>query len=66
MSHIYLGLCARLIIQNVVNGQMWDALLKVECSLEDVSARRRLNLTKDLKKRISEVSDGLFISVKMM
>ncbi|XP_036938207.1 E3 ubiquitin-protein ligase rnf213-beta [Acanthopagrus latus] len=37
--------------------EMWDALLKVECSLEDVSARRRLNLTKDLKKRISEASE---------
>lgn len=41
---------------------MWDALLRVECSLEDVSTRWRLNLTKDLKKRISEVSDGLFVS----
>lgn len=70
MSHNYsimqlnLGLCTitSLLIKNVVNGQMWDALLRVECSLEDVSTRWRLNLTKDLKKRISEVSDGLFVS----
>ncbi|XP_073346346.1 E3 ubiquitin-protein ligase rnf213-beta [Pagrus major] len=37
--------------------EMWDALLKVECSLEEVSNRRRLSLTKDLKKRISEASE---------
>lgn len=36
--------------------QMWDALLKVECSLEDVSSSWRLNIERDLKKRISRVS----------
>lgn len=36
--------------------QMWDALLRVECSLEGVSSSWRLNLEKDLKKRISRVS----------
>ncbi|KAM3592519.1 uncharacterized protein V6R79_020598 [Siganus canaliculatus] len=37
--------------------EMWDALLKVESSLEPVSSQWRKNLEKDLKKRISQVSD---------
>lgn len=36
--------------------QMWDALLKVECCLEEVSSCWKLSLEKDLKKRISKVS----------
>lgn len=36
--------------------QMWDALLRLKCSLEDVSTSWRLDLEKDLKKRISGVS----------
>ncbi|KAI9537488.1 hypothetical protein NQZ68_025345 [Dissostichus eleginoides] len=34
--------------------KMWDSLLKVECSLEEVSSSWRLTLKKDLKKRISK------------
>lgn len=52
-----------LIRVTVLNYQMWDALLKVECSLEDVSSRWRLSLTKDLKKRISKVGERLLIIV---
>ncbi|XP_070707447.1 E3 ubiquitin-protein ligase rnf213-beta [Pempheris klunzingeri] len=37
--------------------EMWDALLKVESSLEGVSSRWRLSLEKDLKKRISKASE---------
>ncbi|XP_040922673.1 E3 ubiquitin-protein ligase rnf213-beta isoform X2 [Toxotes jaculatrix] len=37
--------------------EMWDALLKVECSVEDVSSRWTQSLTKDLRKRISMVSE---------
>ncbi|XP_070782783.1 E3 ubiquitin-protein ligase rnf213-beta [Enoplosus armatus] len=37
--------------------EMWDALLKVECSLEEVSSCWRLSLKKDLKKRISTASE---------
>ncbi|XP_051273053.1 E3 ubiquitin-protein ligase rnf213-beta isoform X1 [Dicentrarchus labrax] len=37
--------------------EMWDALLKVECSLEEVSSRWEVNLTKDLRKRISKASE---------
>lgn len=38
--------------------QMWDALLKVDCSLGDVSSRWRSSLTRGLKRRISQVSGG--------
>ncbi|KAK5851292.1 hypothetical protein PBY51_002095 [Eleginops maclovinus] len=38
--------------------EMWDSLLKVECSLEEVSSSWRLSLKKDLKKRISKASEG--------
>ncbi|KAI4801198.1 hypothetical protein KUCAC02_000123 [Chaenocephalus aceratus] len=37
--------------------EMWDSLLKVECSLEEVSSSWRLSLKKDLKKRISQASE---------
>ncbi|XP_029311958.1 LOW QUALITY PROTEIN: E3 ubiquitin-protein ligase rnf213-beta [Cottoperca gobio] len=37
--------------------EMWDSLLKVECSIEEVSSRWRLSLKKDLKKRVSKASD---------
>ncbi|KAF3854020.1 hypothetical protein F7725_014708 [Dissostichus mawsoni] len=37
--------------------EMWDSLLKVECSLEEVSSSWRLTLKKDLKKRISKASE---------
>lgn len=39
----------------VVNSQMWDALLGVECSFEEVSSCWRRFHEKDLKKRISQV-----------
>ncbi|KAM6964707.1 E3 ubiquitin-protein ligase rnf213-beta [Tautogolabrus adspersus] len=38
--------------------EMWDALLKVQSSLEEVSARWIPNLRKELKKRISKESEG--------
>lgn len=41
---------------SVLNEQLWDALLKVECSSEDVSSQWEAKLKKDLKKRIHEVS----------
>ncbi|XP_076616648.1 E3 ubiquitin-protein ligase rnf213-beta isoform X2 [Chaetodon auriga] len=37
--------------------QMWDALMTVECAVEEVSSRWRLSLKKDLKKRISKASE---------
>ncbi|GLD63194.1 E3 ubiquitin-protein ligase rnf213-beta-like protein [Lates japonicus] len=37
--------------------EMWDALLKVECTIEEVSSRWTQSLTKDLRKRISTASD---------
>ncbi|XP_034715873.1 E3 ubiquitin-protein ligase rnf213-beta isoform X2 [Etheostoma cragini] len=37
--------------------EMWDSLLKVDCSLEGVSSSWRLSLKKDLKKRISKASE---------
>ncbi|XP_019133291.1 E3 ubiquitin-protein ligase rnf213-beta isoform X3 [Larimichthys crocea] len=37
--------------------EMWDALLKVECSLEEVSSTWSVSLKKDLKKRISKTSE---------
>ncbi|XP_049419183.1 E3 ubiquitin-protein ligase rnf213-beta isoform X2 [Epinephelus fuscoguttatus] len=37
--------------------ELWDALLKVECSIEEVSSGWRLSLRKDLKKRISKAGD---------
>uniref|UniRef100_UPI0037E7EAB2 E3 ubiquitin-protein ligase rnf213-beta n=1 Tax=Semicossyphus pulcher TaxID=241346 RepID=UPI0037E7EAB2 len=37
--------------------EMWDALLKVESSLDGVSSRWSLSLKKDLKKRISKASE---------
>ncbi|KAF3854024.1 hypothetical protein F7725_014712 [Dissostichus mawsoni] len=37
--------------------EMWDSLLKVECSLEEVSSSWRLTVKKDLKKRISKASE---------
>ncbi|XP_033975098.1 E3 ubiquitin-protein ligase rnf213-beta isoform X3 [Trematomus bernacchii] len=37
--------------------EMWDSLLKMECSLEEVSSSWRLSLKKDLKKRISKASE---------
>lgn len=37
--------------------EMWDALLKVKCSTEEVSSCWRLSLKKDLTKRISKSSD---------
>ncbi|KAM4715158.1 LOW QUALITY PROTEIN: E3 ubiquitin-protein ligase rnf213-beta [Anableps anableps] len=37
--------------------ELWDALLKVECSSEDVSSHWEARLQKDLKKRINEVTD---------
>lgn len=44
-------------IKAALNYQMWDALMKVECSLEEFSSSWRQSLKKDLKKRISKVSD---------
>lgn len=49
---------------SVFDYQMWDALLKVECSVQDISSQWRLRLEKDLKKRICKVQDDLFISLK--
>ncbi|XP_029934003.1 E3 ubiquitin-protein ligase rnf213-beta [Myripristis murdjan] len=37
--------------------KMWDALLKVECSVLDVLSPWRCSLEKDLKKRISKAND---------
>ncbi|KAF7657942.1 hypothetical protein LDENG_00019240 [Lucifuga dentata] len=37
--------------------EMWDALLKVECSVQEVSSQWRLRLEKDLKKRICTASE---------
>ncbi|XP_015244846.1 PREDICTED: E3 ubiquitin-protein ligase RNF213 [Cyprinodon variegatus] len=37
--------------------ELWDALLKVECSSENVSSNWKAKLEKDLKKRISEVTE---------
>ncbi|KAM4623618.1 E3 ubiquitin-protein ligase rnf213-beta [Polymixia lowei] len=37
--------------------EIWDALLKVECSVPDVLSEWRSNLEKDLRKRISKASD---------
>ncbi|CAK6965023.1 E3 ubiquitin-protein ligase rnf213-beta isoform X3 [Scomber scombrus] len=37
--------------------EMWDSLLKVECSIEEVSSQWRPSLKKDLKKRISKVGE---------
>ncbi|XP_044192717.1 E3 ubiquitin-protein ligase rnf213-beta isoform X2 [Thunnus albacares] len=37
--------------------EMWDALLKVQCSIEEVSSQWRQSLKKDLKKRISKADD---------
>ncbi|KAL6095331.1 uncharacterized protein ACO6RY_16557 [Pungitius sinensis] len=37
--------------------EMWDALLKVDSSLEEVSSRWRSSLTRDLKRRISQAGD---------
>ncbi|XP_071387268.1 E3 ubiquitin-protein ligase rnf213-beta-like [Centroberyx affinis] len=37
--------------------EMWDALLKVECSVEEVLPQWRSSLEKDLRKRISKASD---------
>lgn len=74
MSHIYLFLIMQLnqvltpimplIILTVLDHQMWDSLLKVDCSLEEVSSSWRLSLKKDLMKRISKVSNRLVIRVK--
>lgn len=55
-DHYYLLQVLNL-IKCVLNSQMWDALLKVECSIEEVSSRWTQSLTKDLRKRISQVSD---------
>ncbi|KAM7381116.1 hypothetical protein PAMA_012108 [Pampus argenteus] len=37
--------------------EMWDALLKVKCSIEEVSSAWRQRLLKDLKKRISKAGE---------
>ncbi|KAM9831669.1 E3 ubiquitin-protein ligase rnf213-beta [Neosynchiropus ocellatus] len=37
--------------------QMWDSLMKVECSLDEVTSEWRRGWREDLKKRISQVSD---------
>ncbi|XP_028287710.1 E3 ubiquitin-protein ligase rnf213-beta isoform X2 [Parambassis ranga] len=37
--------------------EMWDALLRVECTFEDVSSHWRQTMEKDLKKRISKVAE---------
>ncbi|XP_029383406.1 E3 ubiquitin-protein ligase rnf213-beta [Echeneis naucrates] len=37
--------------------EMWDALLKVECSIEAVSSRWTQILTEDLRKRICQTSE---------
>ncbi|XP_042252605.1 E3 ubiquitin-protein ligase rnf213-beta [Thunnus maccoyii] len=37
--------------------EMWDALLKVKCSIEEVSSQWQQSLKKDLKKRISKADD---------
>lgn len=41
---------------SVLNWQMWDNLIKVECSVEEVSTSWKLSIKKDLQKRISTVS----------
>lgn len=56
---------ALIIRVTVLDFQMWDALLKVECSIEEVSSRWTQSLTKDLRKRISTVSDCMWFSVKI-
>nr|XP_046232923.1 E3 ubiquitin-protein ligase rnf213-beta [Scatophagus argus]XP_046232924.1 E3 ubiquitin-protein ligase rnf213-beta [Scatophagus argus] len=43
--------------------ELWDALLKVECSLEEVSSCWRMSLRKDLMKRISQASEEDRIAV---
>ncbi|XP_067343642.1 E3 ubiquitin-protein ligase rnf213-beta isoform X4 [Channa argus] len=35
--------------------EMWDALLRVECSVEEVSSGWKLRIKKDLQKRISQL-----------
>lgn len=47
-----------------VNPQMWDALLRLKFSLEEISSDWELSLKKDLKKRISQVGDCLVIIVQ--
>ncbi|KAM4526288.1 E3 ubiquitin-protein ligase rnf213-beta [Fundulus diaphanus] len=37
--------------------ELWDALLKVKCSSEDVSSHWEAKLKKDLKKRISQATE---------
>ncbi|KAK9530838.1 hypothetical protein VZT92_012317 [Zoarces viviparus] len=37
--------------------EMWDALLKADCSLEEVSSAWTSSLRRDLKKRISQASE---------
>ncbi|KAM3838360.1 E3 ubiquitin-protein ligase rnf213-beta-like, partial [Diretmus argenteus] len=37
--------------------EIWDALLKVECTVQDVLSQWRLSLEKDLRKRISKAND---------
>ncbi|XP_068161093.1 E3 ubiquitin-protein ligase rnf213-beta isoform X2 [Antennarius striatus] len=37
--------------------EMWDSLMKVECSLEEVSSCWKLSLIRDLKKRFSKYGD---------
>ncbi|XP_059181122.1 E3 ubiquitin-protein ligase rnf213-beta [Centropristis striata] len=37
--------------------ELWDSLLKIQCSVEEVSSSWRSSLIKDLKKRISQASE---------
>lgn len=46
---------SRFNLKTVLNHQMWDMLIKVECSVEGVSSSWKLGVKKDLQKRISEV-----------
>ncbi|XP_069374050.1 E3 ubiquitin-protein ligase rnf213-beta isoform X2 [Paralichthys olivaceus] len=41
--------------------EMWDALFKVECSIEEVSDRWNRSLTKALRKRISMASEEAIV-----
>lgn len=42
-------------VKNMWNHQMWDSLIKVQCSVDGISSSWMLSIEKDLQKRISKV-----------
>ena len=48
----------------VFTHQLWDALLRVECSVEDFSSHWTQTLKKDLRRRISKVGGCVPSGVK--